>query len=72
MTIERTLRIYERCQSLPEAWTHIMCCLDEISEPNITITPVWLPADSRTAVYDVVVQGAPILDETEPPDKETS
>ena len=57
---ERYLRIVERTDSLPEAWTFVMACLEEMREPKIEITPVWQSTDGfRDCVYDVVVQGEP-------------
>ena len=56
--IERQLRIVDRVNSLVDAWAFVMACLDEVSEPSITISPVWRERNEfRECVYDVVVQG---------------
>jgi hypothetical protein len=60
MTVERYLHISTRVDTLADAWRFVMACCDEMSEPNITITPHWQSVDGfRVAVYDVLVKGTP-------------
>jgi hypothetical protein len=62
MTEERTLRRYDRCDTLQDAFAYIMNCLDEIPVPKISINPVWLSKDGfHVPVFDTTVEGTPTV-----------